>query len=317
MVRARRLLTTSILSALVVASTPGCDAGAGPAPEDSVAITGSVIDAAGAAVVGATASARTALTPQQIDSSRLNELDELGFACIDERPPSACHDHRKSGATGAAGEFSLVFGVLEALGGGPAVITSPQPMTIAVVLAPGAGELSGAAASQRIIPDAAGAPVETFVMWQPALALETINGSDAVLRWDRAPVGEIDEYQVFVEDSSGRLVWQEATTAREMVLKLPNLSGTRGGVSVVALAPDRTHHWRSARIPYRADGGMVRPAPVDDVDWPTGAGLPAPVVLVAIVAILLANVLLVGVSGHRHRQHLATIPVRRHRRRRR
>lgn len=313
MVRARRLLSF----ALAVSFWAGCDAGPGDDPAGTLTIEGVLVDETGAPVVGAVATARPALTPQEVITPRLTELDELGFACIDERPPSACREHRRTARTAPGGEFALEFGVTEALGGGPAVMTTAEPMTVSLHLDPTDSQLSGPATSREILPDESGAGLGQFVLWNPSLVLETVNGTDAVLRWDRAPAAEVAGYRVLVENSEGKLVLYVGTTAQEMTLALPTVADTRGAVSVVALGKDRPERWRSARVPYRADDGSVRLAGVDDVGWPLDARLAPGVVLLAIGAFLGANITLVVAANARHRRHLATIPVRRRQRARR
>lgn len=288
----------------------GCGAGSGPDPAGTLVLNGAVLDPAGAPLRDASVTARPALTPQEVDTSRLSELDALGFACIDERPPAACRERRHSAATGEGGEFALRFGVTEALGGQPAVATAPEPLTVAVHGDPGKGELSGFAVSRRVVPDPAGTELGAFTAWEPALELATVEGGDAVLRWEPEAPGRVATYRVLVEGSEGRLVWQETTGERELRLTLPNLEGTRGAVSVVALAAEAPERWRSARIPYRADDGSVRPAAVDEVDWPLESDLPAEVLLAAIVSFFFATLMLLVTTGARHRRRLALLAAR-------
>lgn len=284
-------------------------------PDAGVSVTGVVADEAGAPVVGATVSARPHLAAQEIDTSRLAELDALGFACIDDRPPPACDEGDQRERTGDDGRFTVTFGT-EDLGGAAAVVAAPTPLTIAATHDPADGQVSGPATSGQLL-FAGDEQLPPMVLWNPALTLETTNGADAALRWDHPPAVAVSEYRVLVEDSDGRLVWQEATDSLEVVLRLPNLSGTRGAVSVVAVASDGPERYRSARIAYRADEGHIRAATIEEIDWPSHARLSPAVVLGAIVSLLVANLMMVITAGVRHRRQLELIPVRSARPRRR
>lgn len=291
----RRALLTGVLG--LAASLAAC-APSDPDPAARVTLTGAVLDAAGAPLPDARVTARLRLEPQQIDSSRLSELDALGFACIDERPPPACADHRDSTQTEAGGDFSL----------DPAT-APPATLLVTARRDAGPGELSGPAHSRLVAAESAAVDLGAVTMWTPGLVLTTVEGADAVLQWEPAPPGDVAGYRVLVEDSTGRLVWQETADRRELRLHLPNLAGTRGGVSVVAMGADASVRWRSARVPYRADDGTVRPASVEEVGWPVETALGPGIVLAAIVALFGASLMLVLVAGARHRHRLALIPV--------
>lgn len=313
MVRPRRFLTRTLRVALLAlaAGSIACGGASDSGPGESLTVSGTVLGGDGVPLAQVSVIARPALEPEQIDSSRLSELDGLGLACIDERAPLACDDQRESTKTGAQGEFSMTFAMNQPVGGSRAVATVPKPMTVAVREDPGSGELSGPAITRQVAPDVATIDVGTLTMWEPVLELTTLESGDAVVHWEPAPLIQVTGYRVLVEGSDGRLVWQETTSELELELelKLANLDGTLGAVSVVALGKDAPQRWRSARIPYRADDGTVRLATVDEVGWPEHADLGPELVLAAIGALFLASLILVIVAGARHRWRLAMIPV--------
>lgn len=270
-----------------------------------------MVDGAGAPVAEASALGRTSLHPEDIeDSARLLELDGIGFACVDERAPAACRSHRRTASTDAGGAFALTFGLSEALGASPAVLSAPaDPITVAVRVPAEGNELSGPAVSRRILPSVDGFDLGGMTVWDPVVEVTTVNGADARVAWALEAPGAVSGYRVLVEESDGRLIWQETTRGRELTLKLPNLLGTRGAISVVAVGSDSPQWWRSARVPYRADDGSVRPAGTAEVRWPRPADLAPGAVLAGIVAFLAAALLLVTAGNVRHRRAVAALSL--------
>ena len=289
----------------------GCTPGSAGDPGGSLTLTGTVSDQGGNTVEGVSVTAHPALAPQDIESSRHTELAALGFACIDERPPSACRKARETGSTDQRGQFSLSLGVHEVVTRRSDIGATLVRVGVTARAEPAMGELSGPAVARWIDVEDPASEVDVgdVVVWAPILELVPGEGGDAVLRWQGDPPGRGARYEVLVEDSEGELVWKETTHSRELGLKLVNLADTRGAVSVVAIGVDLPERWRSARLPYRADEGAVRAATAREVEWPREVSLAPELVLAAIISLLFASMLFVVTAGTRHRRRLTVMPL--------
>ncbi|MBI2169271.1 MAG: hypothetical protein HYU28_07190 [Actinobacteria bacterium] len=302
MARPARVLSLASL-ALAGFMLAGCGVKSGP-DAGTLIVHGSVAGAGGIPRSDVDVVARHRLDAEDVQTVRLSELDSLGFACIDERPPRACGGGQ-SASVDDQGVFSLEVGDTVA---GP-VVAGPEPLIVALHAPPGSGQLSGPAVSRDVLPAGDGVDLGAVEVWDPALQISPLASGDAALRWEPAAPGAISQYEVLVENSNGDLVWDETTKRRELTLLHQHLADTKGAVSVVALGADPPLRFRSARIPYRADGASIVGAAVGEVGWPKRRTVPPEMVLVAIVSFMLASVLLVTTTASRHRQQMRRISL--------